>query len=166
MNLSAESSANKPANVLKLEKIFGGPSQNAFGSAVFFDPDGEPPANLESPALAWYQHFAGKSWEQFGPDNWLANWRLVLARDKGQSKNIVAELQTIGDQQAMLSASMLVENHEDPKLAKLALTQGFDDPSIEDLRAYRIGDGQAMSGILIAARCQRVGSVYLVFLMD
>ena len=166
MKSSAESSANKPTSVTNLEQIFGGPSQNAFGSAVFYDPDGGPPENLESLALAWYQHFAGKTWEQFGKDNWLANWRLVHARDTGQSKNIVAELQAIADSEAMLSASMLMENHEDSKLAQLALAQCFDNSAVQDLRVYRIGDGQAMSGLLIAARREPVGSVYLVFLMD
>ena len=53
-----------------LERVYGPASQEAFGSAVFFDPetgDGEP-AEL---ALAKYRYFVGDLWERFGEQTWL-----------------------------------------------------------------------------------------------
>ena len=74
-----------------LERVYGPASQEAFSSAVFFDPetgDGEP-AEL---ALAKYRYFAGDLWERFGEQTWLGPWRQVYGRPVGAPTGIVAEL--------------------------------------------------------------------------
>jgi len=61
MEAGREPAADKPSCVLELQNVFGGPSQSAFGSAVFFDAADQ--EELEKQGLAIYKHFAGKTWE-------------------------------------------------------------------------------------------------------
>jgi hypothetical protein len=43
----------------------------------------------------------------------------------------------------------------------------FDDPAVTELAVYKIGDGAAMAGLLVAARRAATGeTVTLVFLLD
>ena len=43
----------------------------------------------------------------------------------------------------------------------------FDDPAVTELRVFNLGDGEAMSGLLVAGRRQATGeATFLVFLMD
>jgi hypothetical protein len=58
----------------------------------------------------------------------------------------------------------VVENAE---AARAALSAAFDDPAVTELRAFNLGDGGAMSGLLVAGRRAPGGeSAFLVFLMD
>lgn len=150
----------KPAYVTELEQAFGGPSQNAFGSAVFLEPNMEPD-QLEAQALATYQHFCGDTWARFGEQNWLANWKLVYARNSGSTGRIVDELGALEDRNAKSSAEMLLDNVE----SQAAMRTSFDDVEVSQLCVFKIGDGGAMSGLLIAA-VRPEGTVLVVFLMD
>ena len=165
MEPEQESPAKKPSYVLELEKAFGGPSQSAFGTAVFFDPDTCDREMLDKRALTHYQHFCGKTWDQFGSENWLSTWELVHSRE-GQPGQIVSELKELTDPDARISASSMLDGHDDPSLAQNALALAFDDTAVQQLQIYKIGDGAAMSGILIAAQRVDEGSMFLIFLMD
>jgi threonine dehydratase len=61
---------------------------------------------------------------------------------------------------------MLMNATEDPASGQAALSVAFDDPTVQDLLVFSIGDGGAMSGILIAARRVNGEATFLVFLMD
>ena len=62
---------------------------------------------------------------------------------------------------------MLLDNIENADMAKAALSGVFDDPAVTELRVFTIGDGEAMSGILIAGRDGGSGeATFLLFLMD
>ena len=87
----------KPSYITDLEQAFGGPSQAAFGSAVFFEPDADA-GRLEEIALATYQHFCGETWTRFGADKWLEHWVQVYARETESTRDIVAELGSLDDQ--------------------------------------------------------------------
>ena len=51
--------------------------------------------------------------------------------------------------------------------ARAALSAAFDDPKVSELRVFNLGDGEAMSGLLVAGRRGASGeSTFLVFLMD
>lgn len=165
MNQQDAPIADKPSLVAELEKVFGGPSQAAFGTSVFFEPAAEPHADLDQQALAKYKYFVGENWDRFGADNWLGTWSLVSQRQPGEKPDFLGELSRISDAAARLSASTMVDCHEDPSRAKEALVKAFDDGSVKDLRVYRIGDGEAMSGVLIGAVYPE-GAAFLVFLMD
>jgi hypothetical protein len=42
----------------------------------------------------------------------------------------------------------------------------FDSPEIQELRLYRAGDSEAITGLAIVALNQSNGAMVLVFLMD
>ncbi len=54
----------------------------------------------------------------------------------------------------------------DDSLADAALAAAFDDPAVTELRVFNLGDGGAMSGILVAARRATGDATFLVFLLD
>jgi hypothetical protein len=157
MNNEAKDSSGA---IAKLQAAYGSPSQEAFGSAVFVEQlsaaDG-----LEQAALEKYRYFIGDLWERYGEDAWMGPWKEVYERPNGADHAIVAELNGIGDQDAALSAPMILDVDPD------ALSAVFDAPVITDVRVYTLGDGAAMSGLLIAAWNSKVKeATLLVFLMD
>jgi hypothetical protein len=143
-------SQSQSTSVTALQAIYGSPSQAGFGSAVF-DEFIEPGRDLEPIALRYYQHFVGKLWEQFGADAWMSTWKQVYARPGGIESNIVAELRAIADPAAANHVPiLLMEDTEDQDKAQQALAAVFDDPQVKDLSVYAIGDGAALSGLLVA----------------
>lgn len=150
----------KPLYVQKLEQSFGPPSQSAFGSAVFFEPS-VAAADLEKSGLAKYRHFCGQTWERFGEKNWLNSWQQVYLRESQSKREIVSELHSIEDRDARNSVSMLLDN----AASHDALRTAFDNSQVSEMRVFKIGDGNAMSGLLVAA-LRPEGAVFLVFLLD
>ena len=76
-------------------------------------------------------------------------------------------LQTISDEPTRSAADLFVNGAPDPAAARAALSGAFDRPVITDLQIYSIGDGEAMSGLLVAARDTEIGKAILVsFLVD
>ena len=100
-----------PDSVVELERCYGMPSQEAFGSSVFDDAVNVPKGSLEQLALAKYKHFAGELWERYGEDNWMAEWEAVYTRHPNTTHDIVAELRSIYERGATLSVSLLIENN-------------------------------------------------------
>ncbi|UBF26229.1 hypothetical protein K9N68_32770 [Kovacikia minuta CCNUW1] len=149
-----------------LQAIYGPPSQGGFGSAVFYDAI-PPGADLEPIALRYYQHFVGKLWEQYGESAWMSAWKQVYVRPPGIQPNIVAELKAIGDPAAANYVPILLLNETDDQAkAQQALASVFDDPQVTNLNVYAIGDGAAMSGLLLAG-CRATGeTTILVSLLD
>ena len=157
--------SQQPESIEKLTAVYGGPSQSAFGSAVFHEKlqDGD----LVQAALAKYREFVGKLWDQYGEKAWTEPWKQVHVRDPGKPADIVSELRQITDRDALLSVSMLLDTIENEDTAKATLSGVYDAPAVNELRVFAIGDGEAMSGILIAALCSDSGeATFLVFLMD
>jgi hypothetical protein len=155
-----------PDYVTSLESVYGAPSQAGFGSAVFYLhlPAG---ADLEHTAKEKYRYFVGDLWERYGEDAWMAPWKMVYSRQPGDERNIIAELRGIRDPGAALSAPMILDVVEDAEKARSALSSAYDDPSVTDLQVYTLGDGGAMSGLLIAGHRNATGeAVFLVFLLD
>jgi hypothetical protein len=61
---------------------------------------------------------------------------------------------------------MLMNATEDPASGQAALLAAFNDPAVQDLLVFGLGDGGAMSGVLVAARRVNGEATFLVFLMD
>lgn len=149
-----------PDAIEGLQRAFGGPNQSAFGSATFFEPKVDE-ASLEKEAFTKYQHFCGSTWTRFGEENWRAAWKLLYASDSDGGQGIITTLNNLNGLGIQSIISMLLEAPD----AEIALVKSFEGGNVESLQIYSIGDGSAMSGILIAA--QRVeGRVFLLFLMD
>ena len=154
------------ADMARLMAVYGPPSQAAFGSAVFHQAlaSGD---TLEQAALGRYQYFVGELWERWGEDAWMGPWQEVYARPAGARPDIVAELRAIDDANARLSVPMILDVVQDNVEGQAALAAVFDDPAVTELRVFTIGDGAAMSGLLIAAARAVTGDgVFLVFLLD
>lgn len=156
----------RPAYLTNLETVYGVPSQAAFGSAVFTETLGAG-ADLTDAALAQYQYFVGDLWEHYGEDAWLEPWKEVYARPTDAVHDIVAELRAIDDPDAALAVSMILDNIADATKARTALSLAYDGPTVTDVRVFTLGDGGAMSGILVAALHQQSAeAIFLVFLLD
>ncbi len=155
-----------PDAIAELEAVYGPPSQAGFGSAIFYE-QLEPDTDLTEAALAKYRYFVGELWERYGEEAWLEPWRLVYERPAGAQPDIVSELRSITDFDASLSVPMILDNLEDPERARAALAAAFDDPAMTELQVFNLGDGGAMSGILVAGHAPETGmATYLVFLLD
>lgn len=149
-----------PAALANLQAAYGEPSQAAFGSAVFSERV-PAEADLEQAALAKYKYFVGDLWEKYGKEAWMGPWKEVHVRPANGQRDIVSELQAIDDQDAKLSAPMILDVDPD------ALSAVFDADGINEMRVYNLGDGGAMSGLLIAGRSADAGEgIFLVFLLD
>lgn len=155
----------KPEYVLALEEAYGAPSQEGFGSAVFFK-QMEEEDDLEELAKAYYQHFVGELWERWGEEAWMGPWKEVYARKSGAKHDVVKELNGIEDRDAANSVPMILDVVENAEAAREALAGAFDDPDVADLRVYNTGDGEAMSGVLVAGQRENGEATFLVFLMD
>ena len=150
----------------RLEAAYGPPSQAGFGSAVF-SRRLEGADDLEQLALATYKHFVGDLWETYGEAAWMGPWREVYVRPPGEAADIVTELRGIADPQARLSVPMILDVVENGEAARAALATAFDDPSVSELRVFNLGDGGALSGLLVAGRrAERGEATLLVFLLD
>lgn len=153
-----------PDSIAALQAVYGSPNQAGFGSAVFCDRV-EPAADLEQVALKHYRYFLGDLWERFGAAAWMTPWQEVYRRNADRKPDIVAELRSLTGDTAS-SVSMLLDTIENPDAAQKALSVVYDDATVSDLRIYTIGDGAAMSGILIAGQHTTSEATFLVFLMD
>jgi hypothetical protein len=148
-----------------LQAVFGPPSQAGFGSAVFTEKV-DRQQDLEAAAKRAYRHFLGASWGKAGEATWMAPWQRVYARAPGGRDAIVAELRAIENPAARSSIEMLLDGHAKPDVARQALSAVYDDPGMELVQVYTLGDGAALSGVLIAGRASNGAATLLVFLMD
>jgi hypothetical protein len=159
----AEGQAPRPDYVQALEEKFGAPNRNGFGSTVLF---GTAASRDDLVRLAGeaYRYFVGDLWDRWGEAAWMGAWRLVFERTT--SRDVVSELSKLSDPQARSSADVILNGTEDPNSSSAVLAEAFDHPTVEELLVYNIGDGGAMSGLLVAARRKDGEAAFLVFLMD
>jgi hypothetical protein len=152
--------------VERLEELFGKPSENTLGAAVFLSDTDIESDQLEGFAKSKYQHFTGAAWESIGKENWTKPWELLYLRSTDASGAILNELRDLQDFSTALAASQLTENHNDPTGAALGLQDVFDSPQIHDVSIYRIGDNEVITGVLVAGILCTGKAIALVFLMD
>ncbi|MBM3966715.1 MAG: hypothetical protein FJ308_16865 [Planctomycetes bacterium] len=156
---------NAPSYVLDLQQHYGPASAAGIGSAVFYE--ASTAEQIEAQSIAKYRYFAGNLWDQIGEKAWMDTWKMVYQRS-GPGSGILSELRnSIEDPAASLSASLIVDNIDNPDQAHLALAKAFDDPNVSRLVIYRLGDGEQMNGVLIAAyRAKSSDATFLVSLTD
>jgi hypothetical protein len=160
-----DNNQKKPLYVRNLETVYGPPSQNAFGTAVFYEK--KIIGNLTEFSLEKYRYFVGKLWNRYGEDAWMGTWKEVYRRKQNIKSNIVNELKSITDRDALGSVSIFLDGIENPEDARKALAVAFDDPAVTELIVHNIGDGAAISGLLITAvRKKTDDATFVIFLMD
>ncbi len=96
----------------------------------------------------------------------MGPWKEVYFRDDESNKDIVRELKGIQDQDARFSVPLLLEAGQDPDAIQKTLSAAFDDPAVTELKVFNIGDGEAVSGLILAARRQESDEGTVVVLMD
>lgn len=156
---------NKPQYVLDLETSYGEPSQEGFGSTVLFKTV-KTADLLEQVAQEQYQYFVGDKWLEWGPETWLAPWAETYRRPDDAARDIAAELSAIEDFDTQMQVDMILNNIDNADKARDALSVAYDAPDVSELRAYNIGDGEAMSGLLLAGRRENGETTFLLFIMD
>jgi hypothetical protein len=155
-----------PHFLTDLIDIYGSPSQAGFGSAVFYEKI-EKNADLESIALQYYQYFLGDLWTRLGETAWLSTWKQVYARQTGKTSQIVSELKAIATTEVASFVPLLLLTHtEQGEKAQKTLSAVYDDPGVAELRVYTIGDGGAMSGLLIIGHRTTGEAIILISLLD
>lgn len=147
-----------------LQDVFGGPSSNGFGNASFVVPAATE-AQLDALALARYQDFVGAAWSK-REDAWRAGFREVYRRPAAGDGGIEAALHAIPEPGLRGVAGGVIDDHEDPAAARAAMVGVFDAPDVRALRIYALGDGEAMSGIEVAALRDSGEAVFLLVLLD
>ncbi|MEB3212931.1 MAG: hypothetical protein VKL39_16375 [Leptolyngbyaceae bacterium] len=153
-----------PAYVADLQAIYGAPSQAGFGSAVFYESINNP-QQIEQVALKTYRYFVGELWERWGEAAWMMTWKEVYQRQPDASHRIVSEMQAVSDSDAAMSLSMILTVGR-AEAAHQALAAAYDDATVTDLVIYTIGDGAAMSGVLVVGRRATGATTLLIFLLD
>jgi hypothetical protein len=154
-----------PGYVADLITAYGPPSQAGFGSAVFHG-QLAPDADLEQASLQYYRYFVGDLWDRYGETAWMTPWKQVYARPPGAKADIVGELGEILDPTARLSIPLLLEPSSDSESAQKALSNTYDDVSVIELHVYILGDGAALSGLLIVGSRNNGEATFLVLLFD
>jgi hypothetical protein len=155
-----------PPFLTDLINIYSSPSQAGFGSAVFYEKI-EETADLDSIALKYYQYFLGDLWNRFGEAAWLSTWKQVYARQTGKTSQIVSELKAIAAPEVASFVPLLLLNEtEQGEKAEKILSTVYDAPNIAELRVYTIGDGEAMSGLLIIGYRTTGEAIILISLLD
>ncbi len=87
-------------------------------------------------------------------------------RKAGTRRDVAKEWKGIDAAAASISVPLVLETMEDPDAAVEALSAAYDDPEVTDSRVYSIGDGEAMSGLLLAGRRENGEVTFLATLMD
>lgn len=158
---------NTKLRVAELEDVFGSASDAGFGSAVFVSPGGGTDApSLEAESQHIYQSFCGPKWTSHGVENWLSTWKLLHQRPVGGGGDIVAEIEAIRDPESGSAAQMLLDAGPEPDRAAATLRAAFNDGEVSQLQIFKIGDGGAMSGAIIAAEWPARVRVFLIILLD
>ena len=148
-----------------LEKVYGKPNSTGFGSAVFYD-ESKQNANLASIALDVYKLFMGKKWNAETESTWMSTWKLVYERSPGIAANILSELNNINDADAKRSVPLLTELVENAEQGKLALAAAYNHPDISQVQVFSVGDGEAMSGLLLCGLFNDHSACSVICLMD
>jgi hypothetical protein len=148
-----------------LEKIYGKATDTGFGSAVFHGAAAIG-ISADSIALVHYKSFMGKQWDAQSEGKWMGSWKTVYERPPGIKADILAELATITDPCAKTSIPLLTELVEDAANGTKALAAAFNHPDVTSAVLHTIGDGEAMSGLILTALYNRAYACSVIALMD
>lgn len=146
-----------------LEKIYGPSSAEGWGSAVFAGMAKEGEA-LAATAQKLYQQFLGEKAKSNFDSVWMPAFKQVLVRN-GAGK-VLEDLTKIEDPDAKNSVGLLTDAVEDSAGAQQALSSAYDNADLLEVGAFTIGDGEAMSGIILLGSFVDNQYMAVIALMD
>jgi hypothetical protein len=152
------------AAIVALENIFGKASDAGFGSAVFHGATiaGD---SVENKALEHYKKFLGAKYNAEREQAWMLPWKNVFTRSN-KGSGILSELASISDAESKRSVPLLTEFTSDPEAAASAMVTAFDHEHVKDLSVFKIGDGEAMAGLIVTAIYDDLYCCSVIALMD
>jgi len=148
-----------------LEKVYGKPNSTGFGSAVFYEVS-KKDIDLATIALDDYRLFMGDKWNAETESAWMSTWKKVYERSPGNAADILSELNNIKDADAKRSVPLLTELVENAEQGKLALAAAYNHPEISQVQLFSVGDGEAMSGLLLCGLFADFSACSVICLMD
>jgi len=90
----------------------------------------------------------------------------VYERSPGNAADILSELNNIKDADAKRSVPLLTELVENAEQGKLALAAAYNHPEISQVQLFSVGDGEAMSGLLLCGLFADFSACSVICLMD
>lgn len=171
--------ASLPPYVLDLIKIYGPPSHEAWGTAVFYDRV-EPSHDLDAVALRHYQYFANAA-DWSSKPHWRNTWQCIYQRPTDVPADFFRDLRDATragrvdyDDHLLdrLEIAIVFDDQTDSRSVQpnprtaAALSAAFDAPEVQDFRVYLIGDAEVLQGLLMAARRDNGEVVILAFIHD
>ncbi len=148
-----------------LEKVYGKPNNEGFGSAVFYQAAIKN-SGLATIALETYKLFMGDKWNAETEATWMSTWKLVYERSPGKAADILNELNNIKDANAKRSVPLLTELIENAEQGKLALAGAYNHPDVSQVQLFSVGDGAEMSGLLLCGLYADHSACSVICLMD
>lgn len=108
----------------------------------------------------------GDLWEQWGLEACLSPCKISYTRPPKSDHDIVGELRKVEDFDIRMQVGMILDEIENSDAARAALDQAYDAPEVAGLGLYNVGDGAAMSGLLLAGKRANGEATFLMFLLD
>ena len=155
--------AREEAAMQALVDVYGPASAEGFGSAVLAA-SGVTEVTLEAAALAQYRAFVGTAWNA-REAAWRGGFKALYQRPTAGGR-IDTELHALQGPALRGVVGAMIEDSEDPARARAALAGVFDASEVRALRLYALGDGEAMSGVEVAALREGGDAVFLILLLD
>lgn len=143
-----------------------------YGLGLIFDYQALPPA-ADLGQVAW-QFYCDRIVEGCrNPEDWRQQWQWVYQRAAATPRDCLRELLVgvyLADydyfQDPLMDALLEEPDPAVEDLVKQELSAAFDALEVVDLRIYRIGDGEQIEGILIAAQRTNGEVIMLAYLDD
>lgn len=158
---------DKPFNEIieALESKFGKPNNNGFGSSVFYEISREE-MNLDDIALEDYKLFMGDKWTENSTIDWMGGWQKIYDRQTDGEGNIIDKIKSITDPGARTSIPLLLEGAENATETHQPLMDAFNHTDIENVGIYKVGDGDALAGLMVTAKYNNGEACTVITLMD
>lgn len=165
----------QPDYVATLQEVFS-------ESEVFFE-ELKGVDTLDKAAFAWYRHVASEMEPPIDEDEdeseqqerlrtiragWMAAWQQVYVRPQEGDTRIMTALNELAESPfaADIQIWTLLDIIGEDERRQSALSAAFDEPTVAQLTCYSVGDGQAYSGLMIAAVRTNGEATFLIFLFE
>jgi hypothetical protein len=121
---------------------------------------------LVDASIEKYRYFCGETWARFGEEKWMSGWQELYHRSPGDTTGILCELRSIKVNLSDPARRYFWMKTRTMMRSISCFPEAFDSDGVKELRIFSIGDGEAMSGFLIAADIVDLGRLFVAFLMD
>jgi hypothetical protein len=148
-----------------LESKFGKPNSNGFGSSVFYELSRDE-MKLDDIALEDYKLFMGDKWTDNSPIDWMGGWQKLYDRQTNGTGNIIDILNSFHTPDVHVHVPLLLEGPQNATETHQPLMDAFNHPDIDNVGIYKVGDGDALGGLMVTAKYNNGEACTVITLMD